>query len=151
MEVGGGASSSARLSMREALREAKQLCEAGILSHAKVFNAAKGKILLDRGIITEAVFRRYQDALCRAVAGAGHNPTAREACVSLADGGSVQMGSVSGGGVLVESADGCSGQVEVVVDDDEQQGETRADVVTQGAGGNDLSPGPKPQVSCKKL
>ena len=47
------------------------------------------------------------------------------------------MGSVSGGGVLVESADGCSGQVEVVCDDDEQQGETHADDVSQGAGGND--------------
>ena len=34
--------------MEVALREAKQLCEAGILSHAE-FNVAKGKILLDRG------------------------------------------------------------------------------------------------------
>ena len=52
----------------------------------------------------------------------------------MADGGSVRVGSAGGGGVLVESADGCSGQAEVVGDDDEQQGETRADVVPQGAG-----------------
>ena len=35
MEVGGGGSSSPTLSMPEALREAKQLCEAGVLSHAE--------------------------------------------------------------------------------------------------------------------
>ena len=49
MEGGGGGSSSATLSMPEALREAKQLCEAGVLSHAE-FNVAKGKILLDKGM-----------------------------------------------------------------------------------------------------
>ena len=109
--------------MEVALREAKQLCETGVLSHAE-FNVAKGKILLDRGIITEQVFRGYQDALCRAVVGVGHDSTAQEARDSLADGGSVRVGSAGGGGVLVESADGCSDQAEVVGDDDQQQGET---------------------------
>ena len=72
--------------MEVALREAKQLCETSVLSHEE-FNVAKGKILLDRGIITEQVFRSYQDALCRAVVGVDHDSTAQEARVSLADAG----------------------------------------------------------------